>query len=237
MKKATNAEEDQSHRYSRHKAYDEDKFYIFKVYNIIKKLNEKNKFKKMLDVGCADGSFSKKLRDDFGFDTYGIDISENSVKLANKNGVKAKKHNLENRLPYPDNHFDLIISCEVIEHLYDTDFFIKELRRVLKKGGFMILTTPNLASAVNRGKILIGSYPSFVPEHRVGGAGHIRAYTISVLKKQLENHKLKIVIKSSPNVTFPMRSKLVPSFFKKIAIRFGDYFPTIGSHMIVVAKK
>ncbi|MDP2750694.1 MAG: class I SAM-dependent methyltransferase [Nanoarchaeota archaeon] len=237
MNKSINAKNDQNTRYAYYKAYAENKFYIFKVYDIIKKLNRKSKFKKTLDVGCADGSFSKKLKEDFGFDTYGIDISEKSVNLANKNGVKAKKHNLENLLPYPDNHFDLIISCEIIEHLYDTDFFIEELKRVLKKGGFMILTTPNLVSFVNRAKILMGLYPSFVPEYHVGGAGHIRAYTLPVLKKQLTDHKMKVVIKSSPNFFFPMQSKKLSFLLKNIAIKLGDYFPSIGSHIIVVAKK
>ncbi len=182
-------------------------------------------------------TFSKKLKDDFGIDAYGIDISENAVKLANQRGVKAKKHNLENRLPYPDNHFDLIVSCEVIEHLYDTDFFIKELRRVLKKKGFFILTTPNLVSLTNRMRVLFGSYPLFVPEYKIDGAGHIRSYTVPVLKNQLTDHKMKVVLTSSPNFIFPMNSKIVPVFLKKMAIKLGDYFPKVGSHIIMVAKK
>lgn len=237
MKQSRTAEYDQNLRYSQYKSYDEHKYYIFKVYDIIKKLNKKYGFKKSLDVGCADGSFSKKLKDDFGFEVFGLDISEGAVKLANKKDVIAKTHNLEKRLPFQDDAFDLIIACEIIEHLYDTDFFLSELRRILRKGGIIILTTPNLVSLVNRIKILFGKYPSFVPEYKVGGAGHIRAYTVPVLEKQLKEHKFDVILTTSPNITFPMTSKAVPSTLKSIAIKLGDYFPKIGSHMILVARK
>ena len=239
MRKAINQESDQSSRYASYRAFDEGKFYILKVYEIIKRLNQKYNFKKALDVGCADGSFAAKLKKDFGFDCYGIDISEGAIKLACDSGIKATQHNLEKPLSYPDNFFDLISACETIEHIYDTDFFISELARVLKPKGILILTTPNLVSLVNRVKILLGAYPAFVPEYRIGKeeAGHIRAYTIPVLQRQLSEHGLRIVVKSSPNITFPMDNKFVPKPLKKAAIRLGDVFPTIGSHMIVAAEK
>lgn len=237
VRRAITAEKEQNLRYAHYKSYDEDKYYILKVYDIIKNINEKVHFKKSLDVGCADGSFSKKLKDDFGFSVFGLDISESAVRLANANGVMAKVHNLENELPFQNNTFDLIIACEIIEHLYDTDFFISELKRVLRKDGVLILTTPNLVSLVNRIKIVFGAYPSFVPEYRIGGAGHIRAYTIPVLKEQLKSHGFTLVLTSSPNIAFPMANKIMPQILKRIAMKLGDYFPNIGSHMIVVVRK
>jgi len=237
MKKAVNAKEDQNMRYASYAAFDDEKYYILKVYDVIKKLNKNYGFKKVLDVGCADGSFSEKLKDDFGFDMHGVDVSKKAIASANKRGVTAKVHNLENPLPYSDNSFDLVVACEVIEHLYDTDFFLSEMKRVLKDDAFLMLSTPNLVSLVNRFKVLFGMYPSFVPEYKVGGAGHIRAYTVPILKRQLKDHQLKSVLVVSPNITFPMANKKIPSFLKKLAIRLGDFFPNIGSHMIIVSKK
>ncbi|MCK4669639.1 MAG: class I SAM-dependent methyltransferase [Nanoarchaeota archaeon] len=238
MKKAINAETDQDKRYSEYRAFDKHKYYIFKIYRIIRRLNRKYRFQKTLDVACADGSFSAKLKKDFGFETHGIDISKNAVKSANNRGVKAKVHNLEKAIPYPDGSFDLVLASEVIEHLYDTDFFISELKRVLRKGGILILTTPNLVSLTNRVRILFGKYPNFVPEYRIpGGAGHIRAYTVPILKQQLKEYKLNIISIVTSNVTFPMRSRFAPKFLKEIAIRLGDWFPKIGSDMIFVLRK
>lgn len=228
---------DQKKRYAGYSSYESDRYYIFKVYEIIKSLNEKQQLKRVLDVGCADGKFSAKLKDDFNFEMYGIDISCEAIKKAKKKGIKAVCHNAQREFPYPKNFFDLILGCEIIEHLYDTDFFIDELKRVLKKDGFLILTTPNLASAINRIKILFGQYPYESVEYKIGGAGHIRAYTIPVLKKQLSSHGLKKVLITSPNFPFPMASKKVPAFVKKIFLKTGGIFPSIGSHIIALYQK
>lgn len=89
MKSAINAEKDQSERYSKYKSIDRHRYDTFKVYRILKELNRQYKFMKSLDIGCADGSFSSKLKKNFGFEAHGIDISKNAVGLANKKGVKA----------------------------------------------------------------------------------------------------------------------------------------------------
>lgn len=234
---AKTSEKYQDLKYSHYKEWDYDKYYLFKVYDLIKKLNKTRNFKKVLDVGCADGSFASKLKKEYGFDIYGLDISKNAVKLAVKNGINAKVHNSEKEFPFPNNHFDLIFTCEVIEHIYDTDFFISELKRVLGKNGILIITTPNLASLNNRVRLVFGKYPLFVPEFKVGGAGHVRAYTIPVLKNQLRQHGLKIIKYTSPNFIFPMTSSLIPYFLKRIAIKLGDYLPKLGSHIIIIAQK
>lgn len=227
----------QAIKYSKYKAWTEDKFYLLKVFNLIKNLNRKYYFKKFLDAGCADGSFAEKLKDNFGFDTFGVDISPGVVRFAPKKGIKAAVCNLEESLPFADAEFDLITACEVIEHIYDTDFFIEELKRILKNGGILIITTPNLVSLRNRMTMLFGRYPRFVPEYSTKGAGHIRAYTMSVLINQLKNHHFKVLKITSPNITFPITNSKIPWLFKKIAIRLGDFFPSIGSHIIVVAQK
>ena len=57
---------------------------------------------------------------------------------------------LESRFPYPEEFFDIVHAGEAIEHLYDTDSFVQECRRVLKKGGKLIITTPNTLSLPRR---------------------------------------------------------------------------------------
>jgi SAM-dependent methyltransferase len=81
-------------------------------------------------------------------------------------------------LPYPDDHFDTVLLCEVIEHLVrDPVFQLAEIARVLRPGGAFILTTPNVARAANRGR-LAQRQGIYDPYSRYGLHGrHNREYT------------------------------------------------------------
>ena len=59
------------------------------------------------------------------------------------------------RIPLSDKSIDVIFE-EVIEHLYNSDLVMNEIKRLLKEGGILILSTPNLASGINRLTLLFG---------------------------------------------------------------------------------
>jgi SAM-dependent methyltransferase len=122
----------------------------------------------------------------------------------------------------------------VIEHLVDTDGFIQELRRCLKPGGHLIVTTPNLASFENRIRILLGFYPVWV-DYRLQGSGHVRAYTPWILKKQLREHGFTILKHTGNWVPFlPQRivdDRRVPA----LAVT-GSLFPGLAAGIILMAR-
>jgi ubiquinone/menaquinone biosynthesis C-methylase UbiE len=80
-----------------------------------------------------------------GHNVYGIDNSKEAILYAKK---KLSKYPINFQvgdvyeLPYPDNYFDFSCSTEVIEHLNHPDDFLKELKRVTKPEGKIIITTP-----------------------------------------------------------------------------------------------
>jgi 2-polyprenyl-3-methyl-5-hydroxy-6-metoxy-1,4-benzoquinol methylase len=229
-------------RYANHQAlvsinnFYTDKVYLSKILKEITKRYDNNHNNKVLELGCADGSFSSLLKKK-GFDVYAIDISASAIEKAKQTGIKAEVGNLEERINHNEDYFDIVIATEVIEHLYDTDFFLKEIKRVMKKNGHLFLSTPNLASLKNRIKLLFGAYPQYM-EYRLGPeqAGHIRAYTPDILRKQIKDNGFDVIRVMSPNILFPMTSNS-PLFVKKIAILLGDIFYNIGSHIIIIARK
>ncbi len=211
--------------------------YIYreKAYNALRRLDPENRPVKLLDIGCENGSFALRLKL-LGYDVYGLEIRSAEAKEARKKGIKAFVGSAEETFPFPDNFFNAVYAGDVIEHLYDTDFFIREVRRVLKLGGVFIVTTPNLASLYNRIRLLFGKLP-VGSEVRLGrdNAGHIRNYTFPALEQQLRDHRFAVSRKLSSNIMFPVQRN-VP-FLRSLAIKLGDYAPNIGSHIIMVAKK
>ena len=89
------------------------------------------------------------------------------------------------RFPYPDGHFDLVVAGEIIEHLiYDPMHLLLESRRVLREGGYLLVTTPNVGSITSVAKTLDGhDNPQifFLYKRPVAGQepdiGHVREYT------------------------------------------------------------
>lgn len=185
---------------------------------------------KLLDIGCYDGYIGMRLKQKIGSkcNVYGIDVASNSIKLAQKNGTKAKVNDVTKGIKYKTDTFDYVFAGEVIEHLYDTDFFMREIKRVLKPNGTLILTTPNTLSLGRRLNYLIGNgvflEVSFsIPKN---AAGHIRYFTFATLRTFVSMHNFEVIKIFSDTVTFPgFRSNLL-----------AKAFPTFGHHIIAFLR-
>jgi 2-polyprenyl-3-methyl-5-hydroxy-6-metoxy-1,4-benzoquinol methylase len=95
---------------------------------------------KMLDVGAGTGALSRKLKSE-GFDVTACDINPSNFR---SEGIPCKTANLNKAFPFSEAEFDYIVSAEVIEHIENPWFFLRELHRITKPGGTVILSTPNL---------------------------------------------------------------------------------------------
>lgn len=125
-----------------------------------------------LDVGCGDGQktaiFKRKIRCK---EMVGIDGVLGRLTVAEKNGInKIITSNLETTWPFKENSFDVVISNQVIEHINDVDLFISEIYRILKPGGYAVISTENLASWHNIVSLILG-YQDF--SHHLLKKAHI----------------------------------------------------------------
>lgn len=121
-------------------------------------------FGKALDVGCGRGTGLYSLKN-AGWDVYGFDTSKKAVEFARKKlGLKnIFMGTLENR-KYPENFFDVIILSHVIEHLPDPVKTLNKIKKILRPGGLLLITTPNFGSF---GAKIFGQYwyPVDSPRH------------------------------------------------------------------------
>lgn len=106
---------------------------------------------KVLDLGCGDGPLSYLLAKK-GAQVIGVDNEDLGLKFARENlASKSAEGPLHcefvlasaYKLPFADESFDLVVNCEVIEHLAESKLMLAEIKRVLKKRGRLILTTPH----------------------------------------------------------------------------------------------
>lgn len=128
------------------------------VHEVVLELLENDKVGKILDVGAGEGALTKRLMQ-MGFDVEACDLNPERFKLATK---ECRKVDLNETLPYSNGSFDFVVCIEVIEHLRDPWYTISEFKRVLKRNGKLIITTPNILSIISRLQFLtLGEYPYF----------------------------------------------------------------------------
>mgnify|MGYP001308338269 FL=1 len=136
-----------------------DRVQIYNRLNILRIL-EKNKDSKLLDLGCDDGFWTSCLAEKIGTKKiYGVEVVKDKIKKAKLRRIVVKEFDLNGTFDYPDDTFDVVHANQVIEHLYNTDGFISEVKRILRPGGYAIISTVNLASWHNVVALVLGCQP------------------------------------------------------------------------------
>jgi len=96
----------------------------------------------VLDVGCATGALLSFFRDR-GWRTTGVEISPSADYARQERGLDVRRQNLED-CHFSAESFDLAVASHLIEHLNDPGAFFQEIGRVLRRGAYLLLTTPNI---------------------------------------------------------------------------------------------
>jgi methionine biosynthesis protein MetW len=116
---------------------------------------------RLLDLGCGDGRWTVEVARHVGTnDIHGVEMLEARAAAARERGVDVVVADLSQPLDaYEDASFDVIHSNQVIEHLRDTDGFLREIRRLLRPDGYAVVSTNNLSSWHNIASLVLGWQP------------------------------------------------------------------------------
>jgi len=131
------------------------------------------------------GEYAQKV---FKCDVVAFDISKTALLDAKKRGIKGIVGSLENKLPFKNNSFDTVFWGDNIEHVFDPAYILKEVYRILKPKGRVILSTPNLAYWRYRFQMFFtGEIPKTEGENNKPWEWtHIRFFTRGIIKEILK---------------------------------------------------
>ncbi|MFQ5687853.1 MAG: class I SAM-dependent methyltransferase [Candidatus Scalindua sp.] len=144
----------------------------------------------LLDIGCGPGHLAKTIKMSISkIEIHGIDFSPVAVEHAKTIMDKCWHLNLDiEDIPAKSNSYDAIVCLEVLEHVYDINHVLCEMRRVLKPSGRILISVPNLAFWRYRLQLMLGQ----VPHDEVLNEQHIRVFNLSTLQARVERSGLKL---------------------------------------------
>lgn len=182
----------------------------------------------VLDLGCCEGEIASEIKRR-GHLVLGIDNMQKYVDMTAKRGILTKQVDLEKEFPFADETFDCLFAGEIIEHIYNTEGFLRECKRILKKDGIFILSTPNINWLSYRLQMLFGkTLPYGIESGKEGDFnGHCRYYTVDSLTKTLAKYGFKVEVMRASQIT----NRAFP--FSKLA----DAYPSIGYQLVVKAVR
>lgn len=208
---------------------------------------------RVVELGSAPGDQITRLAD-LGYEAVSVDIgtsadgwSDGEVgrmdRLLRDHAVEGIKWDLE-QVPYPldDASFDAVIMTEVYEHLRDYPVrSLEEVRRVLKPGGRLYLTTPNAAYIVNRFRALRGDAAGSSLPDWIGGiphARHAREYTVPEMRQLLDHAGLRPVSLTSRHFHLDSGRQGFPAAATRRGLALlAARRPTLGPSIIAVAQR
>ncbi|MBU5689722.1 MAG: methyltransferase domain-containing protein [Candidatus Aenigmatarchaeota archaeon] len=172
----------------------------------------------VLDLGSQEGDLHVFLKKNIkNSKIIGIDF----VQSENVDVI----HDLNERFPFEDNYADTIIAGEIIEHLLNPFEFLKECNRVLKKGGVLVLTTPNMTSLSYILKIQSFGKKLTIYDRK---DPHIYGFSMEMLEILLKKSGFKVINKKHLNI----------GWRRNILFRFICYlFKNVRPALFLVAKK
>lgn len=119
----------------------------------------------ILDVGCGKGRYLNRLAEDFpGESYYAADLSERVMEYIANPEIEKRQGSLTH-IPYADSRFDIVYTCEALEHAVDIRSSVREMARVSKSGGRMIIIDKNRDAL---GNLVIGEWEQWFSEEELG---------------------------------------------------------------------
>ncbi len=150
---------------------------------------------RLLDIGCGSGEFLYQMRN-FGWDVSGVEINRASSNLGNKQGLNIFCGEL-GEADFPDNFFNVVVLSQTLEHVYSPGNYLREIYRILKPEGTLIIGVPNIGCMES--KIFKESW------HALEVPKHLYFFTCDTLRRYLEKYGFEVEKILSKKFSLPLK--------------------------------
>jgi SAM-dependent methyltransferase len=164
----------------------------------------------LLDVGAGDGTLTQRLLEE-SFDVKAVDLVTKDFRPS---GIEIRAADLNHGIPFADGEFAAVVATEVIEHLENPWMFVRELYRITRPGGVVVVSTPNLGNVYARlWYALTGRLYNFM-EASYRSLGHVTPVYLWNLERMIEGKfdLEAVAVNASPvprtHLQLPTRSRL-----------------------------
>jgi SAM-dependent methyltransferase len=235
-------------QYSPEWGYDERFFYdvehrYTKMHRLLREGYGDLRGKRIVDLGSSRGLLLARFPES---ERLGIEIDPDERQRSAEHGIDAVEHyinafdgnRLTARLPFADESADVVLAGEIIEHIVDTETFLREIRRVLRPGGATVLSTPNILWWKHRVALLAGRYPDALDYRTRYGDdfGHVRIFTPKLLRDLLREtgfEEVRVVGKRlGPISTLTGAAPLA-----RMVDRAADRLPGLADHVLAFGRR
>ena len=168
---------------------------------------------KILDVGCGTGA-NLEMLSQFG-EAEGIDVSREALAFCRQRGLRNVREGEAERLPFPDNSFDLVTGLDVVEHLDNDLAGLKEMHRVLRPQGRILLFVPAF--------MFLWGVQDDISNHR-------RRYTLPELKRGVQEAGFEVERATYLNLTF-----FLPILVGRLLMRITGWRPASENNITIGA--
>jgi ubiquinone/menaquinone biosynthesis C-methylase UbiE len=224
----------------------EKRYLSFQVYryaetrSLIVSIYQERAFKKVLDVGAGFGHMASTLKYFCSCEVYAIDFQAKLKTLLKRRDITFKQVNLEeDKIPFDEGFFDLVLFCEVIEHLNPlcVGKVLNEIHRVLSDEGLLLLTTPTQGPLSNVFNMFVKPKASYSKILEKGL--HTKVYRRRELHRILEHAGFIpiTIIRSKAWECSGLTVRDLPSLLKPVRRMLGCFPALVECDLMVACRK
>lgn len=175
---------------------------------------------RVLDVGCSSGNFGEVLINEKKCTVVGLDIDEGDIKIAKKKLNEAYVLNIEQDDLSKLGTFDAIVFADVLEHLMNPSTSLEKVKKLLKPGGKILFSLPNMSHVSTRLRLIEGSF-DYTPTGILDRT-HLHYYDQTEVDQVFSNARLKIQEIMPTTITFT--EKMIEDRLSKVGLKASKAF-------------